>query len=179
MLYSVFAAEILGWIFSKPKWNEILVNYTAKYSAKAWDMASRVDFLVSVKKMIAERDVLLQLFGTGTHAIHGHNMFLQCVSNYGYIGTTLIYAAFCRVFKLAYVLIDKKQDDVALGCVIILWGMFLLQGADVFVVGPETYAVVPQVIMGLILNRYGSAFECERRPEDREAYRKILRCLKA
>ena len=154
--YSVFAMDIMEWMFSKPKLYQFLVDYTEQYSEKAWEMADRIAFLRRVQNMIAQRNILLQLFGTGALTTHGHNMFYQCILNFGYVGAALIYAGFCRVFKMAYVLICNKHDDVALGCVIILWGMFLLQGADVFMVGPETYAVVPQVIMGIILNRYGA-----------------------
>ena len=153
--YSVFAEDIMAWAFSKPKLYEILTELTNRYSEKAWEMAGRVDFLRRVQDMIARRNFLQKLFGTGTLTTHGHNMFYQCVLNFGYVGTTLIYAMFCRLFKLAFVLIKKRQDDVALSCTIILWGTFLLQGADVFVIGPETYAVVPQVLMGVILHRYG------------------------
>ena len=179
MLYSIFTAEILDWIFSEPKLNDLLVEYTDQYSEKTWEMAGRVEFLEMLQSRIAKRDILEQLFGTGNYTIHGHNMFLQCVANFGYIGMVLVYGMFYRVFKLAYLLIVKKQDDVALGCVIVLWGIFLLQGADVFVVGHETYPVIPQVIMGIILNRY-SIFE----NDDVETSRvgvcgKILRYVKA
>ena len=152
--YSIFAEDIMAWAFSKPKLYEFLTEFTNRYSEKAWEMAGRVDFLRRVQNIISQRHLLQKLFGTGTLTTHGHNMFYQCVLNFGYVGATLIYAMFCRIFKLAYVLIRENHDEVALGCTVILWGTFLLQGADVFMVGPETYAVVPQVLMGIILNRY-------------------------
>lgn len=156
LAYSVFATDVLEWIFSRPKLSQFLIDYTSQYSEKAWEMAGRTEFLKLLKKTIKDRDMLLQLFGVGVYTLHGHNMFYQCVLNFGYIGTMFIYGGFCRIFRLAYILITKNQDNIALGCVVILWGTFLLQGADVFVVGPESYAIVPQVIMGIILNRYGT-----------------------
>lgn len=156
LAYVILAEDIMAWAFSKPKLYDFLVEYTNKSSGKAWELAGRVTFLRNVQGVIAQRDILTKLFGTGTLTGHGHNLFYQCVLNFGYIGTFLIYAVFCRTFKLAYVLITKKQDDVALGCVVILWGTFLLQGADVFMLGSEAYVVVPQVLMGIILNRYAT-----------------------
>ena len=152
--YSIFAEDIMAWAFSKPKIYDALTQFTDQYSDKAWEMAARVDFLKRVQRMITSRDLFIKLFGTGALTTHGHNMFYQCVLNFGYIGTVLIYAMFYRIFKVAFRLIKNRQDDLALGCVIILWGSFLLQGADVFMIGPETYAVVPQVVMGILLNRY-------------------------
>lgn len=179
ILYSIFAADIMEWIFSKPKLYQFLVNYTGNYSEKAWEMANRIEFLRGVQDRVSRRGILFQLFGTGTLTTHGHNMFYQCILNFGYIGTALIYAGFCRLFKVAYVLISKKHDDLALGCVIILWGTFLLQGADVFMIGPESYAVVPQVIMGIVLNRYGVyCRECEKKP-DRHPEERTVGSLKA
>ncbi len=80
-------------------------------------------------------------------------MFYQCILEFGYLGTTLIYLIFIRIFEMAYYLI-KRDDNIALGCIIALWGNILLQGADVYMIGPETYAVVPQVIMGVLMNKY-------------------------
>ncbi len=154
--YSIFAEDIMAWAFSKPKIYDALTQFTDQYSDKVWEMAARVDFLKRVQRMITSRDLFIKLFGTGTLTTHGHNMFYQCVLNFGYIGTVLIYAMFYRIFKVAFRLIKNRQDDLALGCVIILWGSFLLQGADVFMIGPETYAVVPQVVMGILLNRYAA-----------------------
>ena len=153
--YSIFAEDFMAWGFSKPKIYNFMIRFTDRYSEKAWEMAGRVEFLRKVQRMIAERNFLQKMFGTGTFTTHGHNMFYQCILDFGYIGTTFIYAMLFRVFKLGYKLIRKKQDDVALGCVIILWGTILLQGADTFMLGFEAYAVVPQVLMGIILHRYG------------------------
>ena len=154
--YSVFSAGIMEWLFSKPKIYQLLEEYTSQYSKKAWDMLDRVLFLQSIQNKIAQRNILLKLFGTGTMGAHGHNMFYQCVLSFGYVGVVLIYAGFCRVFKMAYVLICNKHDDVALGCAIILWGMIILQGADVFLLGTEAYAIVPQVIIGIVQHRYNT-----------------------
>ena len=154
LIYTIFSTDIMAWGFSVPKINDFLLNFTSRYSQKAWEMASRVDYLRMVQESISQRNILLQIFGTGTLTMHGHNMFYQCVLEFGYFGTMLIYIMFFRIFKLAYILIRENQDNVARGCVIALWGNLLLQAADVYLLGPETYAVVPQVLMGIILQRY-------------------------
>lgn len=152
--YSIFTVDIMAWAFSKPEIYDALVQFTDQYSDKSWEMAGRIDFLRRVQDMIVRRNAWQHLFGAGSFTTHGHNMFYQCILNFGFVGTTLIYAMLCRIFYLAYILIKNKRDDLAMGCVIILWGTILLQGADVFMIGPETYAVVPQVVMGILLNRY-------------------------
>lgn len=154
LLYTIFSADIMAWGFSIPELNDFLLDFTSNYSQKAWSMVSRVDYLRMVQESISQRGILLKLFGTGTLTMHGHNMFYQCVLEFGYIGTTLIYLMFIRIFRLAYLLIRKNQDNIVLGCVIALWGNFMLQAADVYLLGPETYAIIPQVLMGIILQRY-------------------------
>lgn len=156
LIYTIFSADIMAWGFSVPEINNFLVEFTSNYSQKAWEMESRVDYLIMVKESILQRNILFQLFGTGSLTMHGHNMFYQCVLEYGYFGTLFIYLIFFRIFKLAYILIRKQHDNIVLGCVIALWGIFMLQGADVFLLGPETYAIVPQVFMGIILQRYAT-----------------------
>ncbi len=161
LAYTIFSADIMAWGFSIPAINDFLLEFTGRYSQKAWSMAARVDYLRIIQSHIAERNILQQMFGTGTLTIHGHNMFYQSVLEFGYLGTSLIYIMFFRIFKFGYVLIKEKHDRVAMGCAVALWGNFLLQGADVYLLGPESYAVVPQVLMGIILQRY-SVYRYER-----------------
>lgn len=154
LIYTIFSADIMAWGFSIPEINEFLLNFTSNYSEKAWEMAARVDYLRMIQDHLSQRPILLQLFGTGSLTMHGHNMFYQCVLEFGYFGTVLIYLMFIRIFKFGYILIRNKQDTVVLGCVIALWGNFMLQAADVYLLGAESYAIVPQVLMGIILQRY-------------------------
>ena len=156
LVYTVFAADIMEWGFANPKINNFLVEFTSNYSKKAWEMSARADYLKLIHTRIAQRGIITQLFGEGVLTIHGHNMFYQCVLEFGYFGTLFIYLMFVRIFKLAYVLIRENHDDIVLGCVIALWGNLILQGADVYLLGPETYALIPQILMGIILQRYMS-----------------------
>jgi hypothetical protein len=55
---------------------------------------------------------------------------------------------------MAYTLIKENNDKIAIGCFIALVGMFLLNGGDLFLVGTETCAIIPQVMMGIIMLRY-------------------------
>lgn len=159
--YTIFAANIMAWGFSVPAINDFLLDFTGRYSEKAWSLAMRVNFLRSVQSLIAQRNILQQLFGAGVCTVHGHNVFYQCVLEFGYLGTALLYMMFYRIFKQAYILIQKRNDQIALGCAVALWGNFLLQGADVYLIGPESYAIVPQVLMGIIMQRYSVyRYEC-------------------
>lgn len=159
--YTIFSADIMAWGFSVPAINDFLLDFTGRYSEKAWSMASRVEFLRYIQSLLAQRNILQQLFGAGRKVGHAHNMFYQCVFEFGYLGTGLLYMLFYRVFKQAYILIREQNDQIALGCVVALWGNFLLQGADVYLIGPESYAIVPQVLMGIIMQRYAVyLYEC-------------------
>lgn len=159
VIYTIFSANIMEWGFANPKINNFLVEFTSNYSEKAWEMSARADYLRMIQNRIAQRGIIAKIFGDGVLTSHGHNMFYQCVMEFGYLGTAFIYLMFIRIFQLAYVLIRKKHDNIVLGCVIALWGNLLLQGADVYLLGPETYAMIPQILMGIIIQRYMS-YKC-------------------
>ena len=96
-----------------------------------------------------------QLFGRGVRgSTHTHNMCYQSLFIYGYIGTALIYAVFFRIFEMARRLIKENGDLISLGCVIILIGHILINGADLYLLGTDCVAIVPQVFMAIIISRY-------------------------
>lgn len=154
LLYTLISAEFMEWGFSNSTISLFLHNITGQYSQKAWDMAKRVDDLRSIKQVIDLRGSFRNIFGDGVLTIHGHNLFYQCVLDFGYFGTGLIYLMFARVFKFAFDLIRNNHDEVAVGCVIALLGNLLLNGADVYMIGPESYAIIPQIFMGMIMQRF-------------------------
>lgn len=153
LIYTIFAADIIDWMFSNTRRSEFITSFTETYSQKAWGMAERADFLRLVRSQIANRDLLTKLFGSGIVTMHGHNLYNQCVLEFGYIGTSLIYIIFIHTFRIAYVMI-KHGDNIVYGCVIALVANLLLQGADVYILGAEAYAIVPQVFLGIILQRH-------------------------
>ena len=51
---------------------------------------------------------------------------------------------------------------MTLGIFVALIGIFLLNGADLFLLGSETCAVIPQVLMGVIMLRYRNAVKKEK-----------------
>ena len=159
LLYTVFAAAVMEWGFNVRFIAHWLQEYTGRYSDKAWEMSQRVTFLHRVREIIAQMSPLQKLFGEGILLRHGHNMFYQTVMIYGYLGTVLIYAFYIRIFEMARTLIARSGDRIALGCAIALLGCFMINGADVFLVGTETCAVIPQVLMGVIIYRYRDSDE--------------------
>ncbi len=154
LLYTVFAADIMGWIFGQEKLSAWFIEYTERFSDKAWGMEQRITFLREVRVKISRLSLYNKVFGEGVLNHHGHNMFYQSIFIYGYLGTFLLYAMYVRIFEMAYTLIKDNKDKIALGCVIALVGMFLLNGGDLFLVGTETCAIIPQVLMGIIMLRY-------------------------
>ena len=152
--YTVFAANIMEWIFEQEKLAAWLIEYTEGFSDKAWGMEERIGFLREVRGKIGRLNLYNKIFGEGVLKRHGHNMFYQSIFIYGYLGTFLLYALYVRVFEMAYTLIKEENDKIAIGCFIALIGMFLLNGGDLFLVGTETCAIIPQVMMGMIMLRY-------------------------
>lgn len=154
LVYTICAATIMEWGFNNEFISNLLTDYTEKYSEKAWEMAARVDYLRQIRARISGMNITTKLFGEGILMRHGHNMFYQSVFIYGYIGTVAVYAFYIRIFEMARQLIGRNQDKVVLGCTIALIGCFMLNGADVFIIGSETCAIIPQVLMGIIIYRY-------------------------
>lgn len=154
ILYTVFALYIMETGFANNKIAETLNEYVASFSEKGWEMEKRVDFLIDIQLKLRNTGILEQLFGTGTSEHHGHNLFFQGVYVYGYLGTALIYATYVIMFEMAYKVIKKECNIIIVGCVIVMIGHFLIQGADVYMLGGETCIVMPLIIMGIIMQQY-------------------------
>lgn len=160
LLYTLMAAAIIEWGFSQERIAQFLIEYTEKYSDKAWSMLGRVSFSRMITETIAKLAPFEKLFGLGIFRYHSHNLFYQSVLVYGYVGAVLIYAFLVRILEMAYALISNYNDKIALGCVIAILGCLLLNGADMFLFGTETCAVMPQVFMGVIVYRYRQKLHC-------------------
>ena len=162
LFYTIFASDILEWIFSHERLASFLNDYTSNISDKNWGMEGRIHFFKEVEYKISQMNWYNKLFGEGILKRHGHNMFYQSVFIYGYLGTVLVYAMYVRVFEMAYHLISKHNDKMTLGIFVALIGIFLLNGADLFLLGSETCAVIPQVLIGIIMLRYRTAIKKEK-----------------
>ncbi len=154
LVYTVFALDIMEWIFEQDRLAAFLDRYTSGVSDKQWDMQTRLYFLREIEFKISQLNWYNKLFGEGVLNHHGHNMFYQSVFIYGYLGTVLIYSMYVRIFEMAYKLIKKTGDKTVIGIFIALIGVFLLNGADLFLIGIEACAVIPQVLMGIIMLKY-------------------------
>lgn len=154
LLYTVLAAAVIEWGFSQERIARFLIEYTEQYSDKVWSMLGRVEFSRHMAETIKNLSLSEKLFGLGVFRNHSHNLFYQSVLVYGYFGAVLIYLFFARVLEMAYALISKYNDKVALGCAIGVLGCLMLNGADMFLVGTETCVVMPQALIGIIIYRY-------------------------
>ncbi|MBP3314118.1 MAG: hypothetical protein J6K84_05650 [Oscillospiraceae bacterium] len=161
LVYTIFAAAIMEWGFETPWISDILTDYTEQYSDKTWTMAMRIAFLKEVKIFISNMSIFHKFFGNGVLVGHGHNMFYQSILTYGYLGTALLYAFYIRIFEMARKLIATHEDKIALGCTIALLGCFMLNGADVFLIGIEACTIIPQVLMGIIIFRYRTMMQTQ------------------
>ena len=165
LVYTVFASAIMERGFEIPWLSDLLTDFTEQHSEKSWEMEKRIVFLQDVKIMVENMPLFNKLFGEGVVLHHGHNMFYQSVFIYGYIGTAFIYVFFIRIFEMARKLVADHGDKIALGCTIALLGCFMLNGADVFLIGNEACSIIPQVLMGVILFRYRETIHSPERIE--------------
>ncbi|RZT02072.1 hypothetical protein [Cuneatibacter caecimuris] len=151
--YTVFALHFMEWGLSNPTISNLLNNYTQSFSTKAWAMEGRADFLAEISQKIAELDLFTKVFGEGVCQHLGHNLFYQCVFSWGYFGTILIYILLILVFEMGY---EEAKDGnkIVFGCDIILIGHIIINGADVYLFGPESCSFLPLIIMGLIVQQY-------------------------
>lgn len=161
LFYTIFAADIMEWIFEQEKLSAFISKYTTSVSDKQWGMDTRIYFFKEIEYKISRMGWYNKLFGEGILNHHGHNMFYQAVFIYGYLGTALIYAMYIRIFEMAYKLIKKNNDKIVIGIFVALIGVFLLNGADLFLIGSETCAIIPQVLMGIIMLRYRNMMKKE------------------
>ena len=155
LLYTVFAYQVLDWLFSS-RYSKEIVDYTLNFSqGKRGTMYMRVSFFEETLFKIHNLPVIEKLFGQGIRGTHHtHNMCYQSLYIYGYAGTALIYIVFLRIFEMARELIVENKDVVAVSCVIVLIGHILINGADVYLLGTSCVSVVPQVFMAIIISRY-------------------------
>lgn len=159
LLYVIFASTYIENIFANNNGlAKIIIDFTARFSNKAWEMSSRAEYLIRVQNILSQDNIVQKIIGTGILRFHCHNLFLQLRSAYGYLGAGLLFVVYIRVFEMAHDLIFWNKDRITLGLTIALMGIFLLNGADVFVAGLEACTVIPQVIMGVIMSRYRLAF---------------------
>lgn len=154
LVYIIFAPEIMEWGFANESIAENLNSYTTEFSEKSWSLDNRLVFYPYIQNKIASMSFLGKIFGTGIQYFHGHNLFYQSIGTYGYVGTILIWLIYIRAFEMARTLIVEENDMLSLGCVVVLIGHFLIQGADVYMIGCEGISVMPHIITGLIFNQY-------------------------
>lgn len=154
ILYTVFSMYIMELGFDNTRLANFLNEYVQSFSEKGWELEKRVDDLASIQYLLRKMSFREQLFGKGVLEYHGHNLFYQSVFVYGYLGSICIYSTYFVMFEMAYKIIKRENNSIVLGCVIIMIGHFLIQGADVYMIGLESCFVMPNIIMGLIMQQY-------------------------
>lgn len=154
MLATVFAPNIMEFVFSNPQLMEKIEQFTSSFSDKAWGMDSHLNIILYVKNIFEDQDLLTRLLGQGVKSYHTHNLFYQSMFPYGIVGTACLYLFYAWIFELAYKLYKRNHDRLALACSVILVGHFLLQCAEVYMFGIESPFVLAFVPAGLILIRW-------------------------
>lgn len=153
MLATVFASDIMTYVFDNDELMRQLVEYTSSYSEKAWGMDTHLDLLLDVKANFAELGFFTRLLGEGIKTQHTHNLFYQSLYFYGYLGTAILYISYIIIFEIGHKLIVEYNDTVIIGCCIILIGHFLMQIGEVYMWGSESAMVISLLPAGLILQQ--------------------------
>lgn len=156
MLATIFATNFMIYILSDEEIMQYVLSFTSSFSQKEWGMDTHYILLQHVAENFAARDLFTQLFGTGVKIGHTHNLCYQCLTFYGYIGTTIIYAFYAYVYERAFKLIKNNGDILALSCCIVLTGHFLLQIGEVYMQGSETANMMSMLPVAVILQRWYS-----------------------
>lgn len=158
LLYTVFAPFIIINALSNDSFYGIIEAYTSTFSNKAWSLITRAEFFHIIEAKIAALSPYHLMFGTGILQGHSHNLFYQSLLVYGAVGAIFIYLLLIRIFEMAGRLIRERGDNIALGLAIALASILLLNAADLFIFATESYPILPQMIMGIIIYRYRRAF---------------------
>lgn len=153
MLATVLASDIMAYIFENEEIMQQLVKYTSSFSEKAWGMDTHLTLLLSVKNNFSELSFFTQLLGEGVKTQHTHNLFYQSLYFYGYLGTMILYTMYIIFFEIAYKLIKKYNNNMIVGCYVILIGHFLMQIGEVYMWGSESAIVISLLPAGLILQQ--------------------------
>ncbi len=154
LLYISFAGDFITKIFENSQIAYFITSLTEDFSNKSWGMESRAGYLYLVRESFEQYNIFCKIFGIGGKAVHAHNLFNQLLLTYGYLGVFLLGIIYIYIFEKAYILIRYKKDRFVTGLFIALLGLFLLNGADVFIAGAETCSIIPQFMMGIIMCKY-------------------------
>ena len=65
MLATVFASDVMTYVFDNDELMKQLVEYTSSYSEKAWGMDTHLDLLIEVRGNFAELGFFTRLLGEG------------------------------------------------------------------------------------------------------------------
>lgn len=153
MLATIFASDVMTYVFNNEEIMTKLVEYTSGYSDKAWAMDTHLTLLLEVKQEFGDLGVFTQLIGEGVKNHHTHNLFYQCLYFYGYLGTILLYGIYVVIFEMGHKLFKKYNNTMVLGCCIILVGHFMMQIGEVYMWGSETAIIISLLPAGLILQQ--------------------------
>ena len=165
MLATVFASEVMAYVFENENLMKQLVEYTSSYSEKAWGMDTHLSVLLRVKSQFSELGFFTRLLGEGVKTQHTHNLFYQSLYFYGYLGTIILYIIYIIIFEIARKIIVEYEDTIIIGCCIIMIGHFLMQIGEVYMWGSESAIIISLLPAGLVLQ--------QRRKKGREKKRRI------
>lgn len=166
--YQIFSLSFLEYVETNSFLTGIFENYVQPYFNKSWGIESRVNLYSGVAEEIWKQDIVKLLFGNGRAFFHAHNGFYQMIFIYGLIGTIFILAMYAYIFEMGLKVVRKKHNHLVMGCVIAMCSLFLMQGADVFLLGVKSCKFVPFLLVGIILSEYYRLHEEEKAQKDEE-----------
>lgn len=134
-------------------WSDLFYSIVEPYVDKAWGIESRVETYTNVSSAIWDQNLFTLLFGNGRAFKHAHNGFYQTTYLYGLVGFVLLMVLYIMIFEMGLKVIRAEKNGLIVGCFVCLCGMFLLQGADVFLLGCKSCVVLPFLLAGIIVRK--------------------------
>ncbi len=159
ILSTVFASNVMEYIFNNMNIMDVLLEFTTSFSDKAWKMEGHLDILLYAQMKFSQSGIFEKIFGEGVRLHHCHNLFYQCLFFYGYVGTIMLYGLFGYIFEQGFKLYRIHGNKLTLACCIVLLGHFLMQIGEVYMFGSETMCLIALVPMGIILQQKRTCIE--------------------
>lgn len=144
----------MNYVENTPYLSNLFYEIVDPYINKAWGIENRIEVYANVSSIIWNQDIFSLLFGNGVAFHHAHNGFYQTVFLYGIIGFIFVIIVYIVIFEMGLILLKSEKNEFIAGCFICICGVFLLQGADVFLFGVKTCTVLPFLLSSVILRKY-------------------------
>lgn len=153
LIFTIITPILLSFIFNNPVLSKLINEFIGYFSNKSYGMDLRIGYYNIILAKLESFSILEKMFGMGINSGSGHNLWLQGLFVYGYIGTIIIYIYYIKIFETASKLYINTKDPIVLACFISLVGNILLQCVDEYLICNPTCVVVPFLMMGMICSK--------------------------